>query len=309
MVSLTPSPLPIFTAKIHFIFLSFTKRSEDFNMESLLFGRLIFFFIVTFFSIVCNPALVHGFDIYNLSPYSSATSQSGSSPDNPNPSGSAIYFSYNSKSDFSYALKSDFIYSYGGTDNQRSLQSISATTENSDGISEPQISESVIHSVLKADKASGKTAKRPVQKAKPGGGGGNANRELRKICSKTEKPSLCVSTIAPRLRGGGANPRAVLDICIKASYDLAKSGAAKVKKLGVKECKGKFNDALSNFDLATKAFQKKDVGTMNSMLSAVVTDMSDCQDKLSGSGSPLIALGDKLATMTSNCLLIIPQMN
>nr|GMD80658.1 pentatricopeptide repeat-containing protein At2g16880 [Ipomoea batatas] len=241
--------------------------------------------------------------------YGLISSQSGSSPDSPNPSGSAIYFSYNSKSDFSYALKSDFIYSYGGTDNQRSLQSISATTENSDGISEPQISESVIHSVLKADKAGGKTAKRPVQKAKPGGGGGNANRELRKICSKTEKPSLCVSTIAPRLRGGGANPRAVLDICIKASYDLAKSGAAKVKKLGVKECKGKFNDALSNFDLATKAFQKKDVGTMNSMLSAVVTDMSDCQDKLSGSGSPLIALGDKLATMTSNCLLIIPQMN
>ncbi|XP_031098777.1 uncharacterized protein LOC116002752 [Ipomoea triloba] len=271
MVSLTPSLLPIFTAKIDFIFLSFTKRSEDFNMESLIFGRLIFFFIVTFFSIVCNPAPVHGFNIYNLSPYSSATSQS--------------------------------------SDNQRSLQSISATTENSDGISEPQISESVIHSVLKANKDGGKTAKRPGQKAKPGGGGGNANRELRKICSKTENPSLCVSTIAPRLRGGGANARAVLDICIKASYDLAKTGAAKVKKLGVKECKGKFKDALSNFDLATKAFQKKDVGTMNSMLSAVVTDMSDCQDKLSGSGSPLIALGDKLATMTSNCLLIIPQMH
>ncbi|XP_019180246.1 PREDICTED: uncharacterized protein LOC109175441 [Ipomoea nil] len=239
--------------------------------ESLIFQRIIFIFIVTFFSIVCNPdPAVHGFRIY-LTSDSSATSQS---------------------------------------DNQRSLQSISATTENSDGISETQISRSVIHSVNKAttdDDDGGGTAKRPVPKGKSAGG--SADRELRKICSTTENPSLCVSTVAPRLKSGGANARAALDISIKASRDLAKTGAAKAKKLGVKECKGKFRDAMDNFDLARKAFKKKDVGTMNSMLSAVITDMSDCSDKLSGSGSPLINLADKLATMTSNCLLIIPQMH
>lgn len=267
-------------------------------MESLLFPRLIFIFVfvffMTFFSIVCNP--VHGFDIY-LSPDSSPTpQQSGSSPDKPRNSG--IYVSYPPKSSLN-----------GGADNQQSLHSISSgvSNNNDDEFSETRISKSAIHSVLKAKKtAASATAAGSV----------TAKSQLKKICGKTEKPALCISTVEPRLRGGGVHVRAVLDVAIKASYELAKVGTAKAKKLAmsspespdIDDCKGSFDDALSNFDQALKAFHKKDVGTMNSMLAAVVTDMSDCNDSLSGGGSPLMTIGDKLANMTSICLGIISQM-
>ncbi|VFQ61033.1 unnamed protein product [Cuscuta campestris] len=170
-------------------------------------------------------------------------------------------------------------------------------------------SEKIIHPVLRGKKYADNDGK---------GGDGGGNASLKKICEATEDAKLCVSTISPLLkrRGGAATVQAVLEAGINASYELAKVGSAMAKKLamgptggsGVKDCQGSFDDALYNINQTIEALKSHDVGTMNSMLSAVVSDMSDCDSSLAGNGSPLTKLGDKLANVTSICLGIVSQM-
>ncbi|CAH9104198.1 unnamed protein product [Cuscuta europaea] len=171
----------------------------------------------------------------------------------------------------------------------------------------------IIHPILRPKKASPAAAATDQAKTTP-----KTTDELKKICDGTEDAKLCITTISPLLNGGAADTQAVLEAGINASYELAKVGSAMAKKLSmsqtgkaaskVKDCQGSYDDALYNFDETIKALKDSDVGTMNSMLSAVVSDMSDCNDSLAGLGLPLTNIGDKLANMTSVCLGIISQM-
>lgn len=73
----------------------------------------------------------------------------------------------------------------------------------------------------------------------------------------------------------------------------------------LKECKESYDSALYNYEEAMIALPKRDIGRMNSMLSAVITDVGDCEDEFSGEKSPLLMYGDRVTKMTSNCLAIV----
>lgn len=70
-------------------------------------------------------------------------------------------------------------------------------------------------------------------------------------------------------------------------------------------CKDSYEDALDNFRKAIGGLSVRDVGLMNSMLSAVITDVTDCEDDFSGNISPLAPYAEKIVNMTSNCLAIV----
>jgi len=74
----------------------------------------------------------------------------------------------------------------------------------------------------------------------------------------------------------------------------------------VRDCKDSYDEAMSNFEKAMNALPERDFGTVNIMLSAVITDMGDCEDGLSSTRSifPISDYAEKLTNMTSNCLAI-----
>ncbi|WOH13066.1 hypothetical protein DCAR_0832575 [Daucus carota subsp. sativus] len=153
---------------------------------------------------------------------------------------------------------------------------------------------------------------------RPGGGGNNP--ALQKICGGTDYPDVCSSTLGP-VAGPASDVSAVLGVAIKAGSDFAKTAVDAAGKLAsrpglppddaspIKDCKDSYDDAVYNFQNAADALTKKDVGTMNTMLSAALTDVGDCQDAFEGQSSPLAAFSDTLKKMASNCLAIVDQMN
>ncbi|KAJ7980386.1 pectinesterase inhibitor-like [Quillaja saponaria] len=149
------------------------------------------------------------------------------------------------------------------------------------------------------------------------------NPDLKKICDTTDYPDICLNTISP-LVPGKTDALSVLHVAIKAAVEhvkLAQTAATKLSTLtttadtrssssasGIKECKDTYNDALDNFQSAMDAIQRHDIGTINTMLSAAVTDFSQCEDAFQGLNSPLLDIDDKLHKMTSNCLAIASLM-
>ncbi|GFZ21732.1 hypothetical protein Acr_29g0008940 [Actinidia rufa] len=73
----------------------------------------------------------------------------------------------------------------------------------------------------------------------------------------------------------------------------------------VGDCKDSYIDALDNLKEMMNALPSRDVGIMNSMLSAAIMDFSDCDDEFSGLNSPLLEFDAKLTKMTSNGLALI----
>lgn len=145
----------------------------------------------------------------------------------------------------------------------------------------------------------------------------NVEPDVKKICDSTDYPSLCLSTIVPQLKGK-TDVFSVLEIAIKASHGYASFAFSMVEKLAttpgmpnqlfavINDCKDSYDDILYNFKNAMTALPARDFGTMNTMLSAVLTDAGDCQDAIDAAKipSPLTVVGDKLINMTSNCLAI-----
>ncbi|KAL3505635.1 hypothetical protein ACH5RR_031017 [Cinchona calisaya] len=146
----------------------------------------------------------------------------------------------------------------------------------------------------------------------------NIEPEIKKICNSTDYPSLCLSTIVPLLNGK-TNVFSVLEIAIKASNEYAKFVLSTVKKLAsipgtpheivsvLNDCKDSYEDVVYNFDKTMNALTDHDIGTMNTMLSAVMTDAGDCEDNIKGANfpCPVSEFSEKLINMTSNCLAII----
>jgi pectinesterase inhibitor-like protein len=136
------------------------------------------------------------------------------------------------------------------------------------------------------------------------------NPAIKKICATTDNPSLCLSSIAPFLFGK-SDPLSVLAMAIKASLRHTKKAMSKASQLAagadpspsVEDCKDSYSDALDNFQNAMDAIHPRDIGTINSMLSAALTDFDTCEDGFSGD-SPLSFYDDKGSKLASICLAI-----
>ncbi|KAI3459218.1 hypothetical protein Pfo_015881 [Paulownia fortunei] len=146
--------------------------------------------------------------------------------------------------------------------------------------------------------------------------------EVKKICDDTDHPALCLATLLPLVKGK-VDVESVLEVAVQASNEFAKQGLSLAKKLAekpgtppqllstLKDCKDSYDTAVDNFDKTIDAFTVRDIGTMRSMLSAVITFIGDCEDEFAElqTDSPLSGYAEKLTDMTSNCLAIVSQMN
>ncbi|KAL6990067.1 hypothetical protein U1Q18_015816 [Sarracenia purpurea var. burkii] len=142
------------------------------------------------------------------------------------------------------------------------------------------------------------------------------NPAIEKICRTTDYPTVCISAITPYLNGK-TDLVSVAGFAMQAANRYTKSAVSAAGKIitssatppqlksAASDCKDFYGDALYNFDSAMNALRRLDVGTMNSMLSAAMTDVSDCDDELLGMQSPLLDFNSKLTKMASNCLAIV----
>lgn len=140
------------------------------------------------------------------------------------------------------------------------------------------------------------------------------NAGIKKICDSTDYPDICMGTLSPLVRNPGDVP-AVLNVAIKAGLDFAKTALTAADKLATKpgtppnmasmykDCKDSYDDAVYNFQNAMDA-GSSDLGTTNTMLSAAITDVGDCEDACQGPGCQLATFSDKVTKMASNCLAI-----
>lgn len=153
---------------------------------------------------------------------------------------------------------------------------------------------------------------------------GNAMVDVKKVCETTDYPSLCVNTVHPLLvnsENNNVSLNSILGASINATDDVAKVALLAAKKIAhfpgtppelasvLEVCEETYQEALDNFDKAKEAYDTQDVGTMNTMLSAVISNIEDCNTEVSSLNIPLPApvaeFGDKLRNMTSNCLAIV----
>ncbi|GFZ11492.1 hypothetical protein Acr_22g0008900 [Actinidia rufa] len=147
----------------------------------------------------------------------------------------------------------------------------------------------------------------------------DAEATIEKICKSTDYPDVCLAAVAPDFNGK-TDPESVLGMAIKASIDRTNLAVAKATAIATSaaitpqmasimgDCKDSYNDALDNYNSAMDALGKRDVGTVNSMLSAAITDFSDCDDGLNGLESPVLEFDRTLTKMTSNWLAIASLM-
>lgn len=145
---------------------------------------------------------------------------------------------------------------------------------------------------------------------------------MKKICDSTHYSSLCLATVVPHLNGK-TDVSSVLELAIKAgaklarhalnvAKDVAEKPGAKPELITVlKECTRSYETAVNNYQNAVNAFPSRDKGTMNSMLSAVIINVGDCEDAVSGHTveSPLSSIAGRLTHMTSNCLAIVSLLD
>lgn len=139
------------------------------------------------------------------------------------------------------------------------------------------------------------------------------NPRIKKICDSTDYPAICLTFIAPFFNGK-CDPISVLEMALKASSQQIKMAIAASTKLAhkmpsagashLKHCKDNYHDALDNLQNAIDAIPTRDIGTINSMLSAAVTDFSECDDAFAGHISHIADYDGHLTKMVSNCLAI-----
>ncbi|KAL8481216.1 hypothetical protein ACS0TY_027660 [Phlomoides rotata] len=146
--------------------------------------------------------------------------------------------------------------------------------------------------------------------------------KVKKICDSTDHPDLCLASIVPLLEGK-TDVSSVLDVAIRAGAKISRYGLFLVQKLAadpatppevasiLNDCKESCSTAVDNYENAIEALPEHDIGTMNSMLSAVITNVGDCEDALAkqGPNSPFSSVAVRLRSMTSNCLAIVSQLD
>ncbi|KAF5737053.1 21 kDa protein-like [Tripterygium wilfordii] len=152
----------------------------------------------------------------------------------------------------------------------------------------------------------------------------NVDPLVKKVCASTDYSSLCESSIAPLLSGAKdatADAVAMLELVIKAASEHTKLAIAEAEKLiaapttpakvlaMIKDCKDNYDDALDNYQSALDAIPARDIGTINSMLSAALTDYTTCDDGFEGLKSPVAAIDRLLSKMASNTLAVASLVN
>ncbi|XP_015087492.1 pectinesterase inhibitor 3-like [Solanum pennellii] len=182
-------------------------------------------------------------------------------------------------------------------------------------------SQSQFPSIIPLDKISGfPSTIIPTNTQKDDGGNAETNNIIKKICDNTDYPDVCTTTVAPFMRGGIINVQNVLQVAMKQSDAFAKLGFAAFKRASespitpprtkklLKTCLDSWDTVLYNYEEALEALRTHDSGRMNSMLSAAITDISDCQDAFEGIITPMSGYSDKMTKLTSNCLAIGSQL-
>ncbi|XP_027338282.1 uncharacterized protein LOC113852243 [Abrus precatorius] len=137
---------------------------------------------------------------------------------------------------------------------------------------------------------------------------------VKQICSHTDYPDVCLSTITPFLNDH-FDVMNVLEASIKACGHQIRFTISKVKKYFgsspeldslLTDCRNQYSDAMENLQRAMDAIPSRDLGTVTVMLSAVMADVSTCESGFEDlkSTSP-VANSEGLVTITaSNCLAI-----
>ncbi|KAG7630312.1 Pectinesterase inhibitor domain [Arabidopsis suecica] len=131
--------------------------------------------------------------------------------------------------------------------------------------------------------------------------------EIKTICGKTDNPPLCESSVSPLLTPQlKPDTSSVLILAIQASLTATKAAMATVEKAGASDCQELYDDAVVNLEDAVNAVKSRDIATVNTNLSAAMTDYSTCNDGFEEAGepNPLADVADKLTKMVSNCLAI-----
>ncbi|KAG7624298.1 putative pectinesterase [Arabidopsis thaliana] len=131
--------------------------------------------------------------------------------------------------------------------------------------------------------------------------------EIKTICGKTDNPPLCESSVSPLLTPQlKPDTSSVLILAIQASITATKAAMATVEKVDASDCQELYDDAVVNLEEAVNAVKSSDIATVNTNLSAAMTDYSTCNDGFEESGepNPLADVADKLTKMVSNCLAI-----
>ncbi|XP_042518621.1 putative pectinesterase/pectinesterase inhibitor 26 [Macadamia integrifolia] len=157
----------------------------------------------------------------------------------------------------------------------------------------------------------------PVRKKNPGTNI-KIDPVVNKICHATDYPHLCISSVTHYLHGK-ANLATIFEAEIRACRHKTRAvSALAIKKSqdpkvdpptvsSLKDCKDSFSDVLENLQEAENAMKVHDIGTVNTMLSAAVSDVGDCDDWISNNQEvkQLMSRPDAiLIDLISNCLAI-----
>ncbi|KAL6193657.1 hypothetical protein ACLB2K_034741 [Fragaria x ananassa] len=132
---------------------------------------------------------------------------------------------------------------------------------------------------------------------------------VKQLCNNTNHSDLCISSLIPFLSAQGKTSLdavTVLKMLIKACSIQAELALAVASKLStepknahqtamaIMDCKDMYSDVLDGLQTATDAIAKKDMSTVKSMLTGVISDAVTCEDGFAGQKSPLGDFDDKL---------------
>ncbi|XP_019418357.1 PREDICTED: uncharacterized protein LOC109329136 [Lupinus angustifolius] len=138
---------------------------------------------------------------------------------------------------------------------------------------------------------------------------------LEQICGKTHHPDVCLATISPLLKNKVDVVHA-LQAAIAVATQNVKMIISNIEKhpsvsseaaASLTDCKGHYKKALTNLQKAKQSVQTRDFGSVTSLLSGVVADVSSAESKIQDlKTSPFNA--DKFHSLVSatatNCLNI-----
>ncbi|KAL6188483.1 hypothetical protein ACLB2K_039875 [Fragaria x ananassa] len=142
---------------------------------------------------------------------------------------------------------------------------------------------------------------------------------VKQLCNNTNNSDLCISSLIPFLSAQGKTSLdavTVLKMLIKACSihtELALAVASKLSTepknahqttMAIMDCKDMYSDVLEGLQTATDAIAIKDMSTVKSRLTGVISDAVTCEDGFAGQKSPLGDFDDKLRKMGDNCLAV-----
>ncbi|XP_038903716.1 21 kDa protein-like [Benincasa hispida] len=142
--------------------------------------------------------------------------------------------------------------------------------------------------------------------------------DLVEICDVTSNPQLCKTSISSQIHGMTVDPTSALKTEIQQSMKEVTKAIATLKELRKDPSASNveiacYDTCLENFDIAIEdlkagleSIDVHDVGRMESVLTAVLTDLMTCDDTFAEMGvdSPLDSLSTRMSKYASNCLAI-----